>query len=685
MYAHYMQNAESDCGIAAIRTILEQLKCQMKDSQELYRYYKMDKTQGLSLSKLKDILMDFGIQSNAYGVDEFEAIKKVEQFPIVLVVENDGMAHYILVHDIKGSTFTISDPAESEVKVYEEEYIKSIFLGYALCIENYEKNLVVPSNKRKIVGTGDVLYNEIMQNISRFKKIKMVALMILKYILPLVITIVMQIYMEKNQAISYAELIFPICISLVLIVTFYSINKLESKQKAQIENMMQEKVLIKYYHQKMEDIYSGKNIENISGYFWNLFYSVSGLLEKFYLSLNITYLLSLLIFLGILNINLMLLIMVWGALFSLYLVKQIKEIKNTEKDIIGKSSVFFQSVEDNIRNSFDIHLYGKKNEAGNFVENKMENYFGTRLRSVRNSTRVSSMYEFFNVMILISAFVFLALDISGTNSVSLLNASNSILIISMILGSVSPVVQTWLNYETSKVAIDHIQSSNDYQDYSVQKEIEILPFNEISQLKLMDISFNYGEKEVIKKFSAVFKAGKVYGVFGGNGAGKSTLVKLVSGILSPKSGSITINQNLIKNTLNSTNMSEFISMYSSECGLYRNSLIRNIQFKVFNEELSQAEKRTYNDLFSLELPGSYLIQNEGNNLSQGQKQKILLMRTFFSEKSIYIFDEPTGNLDYQSKEILKQEISKLAEKGKIVLLISHEEDVLAIADEVVIL
>ncbi|PLS32687.1 hypothetical protein CYV26_14110 [Carnobacterium maltaromaticum] len=186
--------------------------------------------------------------------------------------------------------------------------------------------------------------------------------------------------------------------------------------------MMQEKVLIKYYHQKMEDIYSGKNIENISGYFWNLFYSVSGLLEKFYLSLNITYLLSLLIFLGILNINLMLLIMVWGALFSLYLVKQIKEIKNTEKDIIGKSSVFFQSVEDNIRNSFDIHLYGKKNEAGNFVENKMENYFGTRLRSVRNSTRVSSMYEFFNVMILISAFVFLVLDISGTNSVSLLNA-----------------------------------------------------------------------------------------------------------------------------------------------------------------------------------------------------------------------------------------------------------------------
>lgn len=677
-----MQNSESDCGIATIRTILKQLKYRFEES-EIYKNYHIDKTQGLSLAQLKDILDGYGINANAYGVSDFSELKKLTQFPVVLVVENDGLAHYILVHEIKGTEFIISDPAEPEIRTYDEAYIESIFIGYALCLEGQQVIVESKTTKRNVEqeeSIGNVLYKEIMNSITFGEKLKMICLMVMKYILPLGITLIMQTAMENGFNNGWLGIALPVIISLVSIFAFYLVNRAESLKKTQIENMIQEKVLMKYYHQKMKDFYSGKNIENISGYFWNLFYSVSGLLEKFYLNLNLVYLAILMIFLGIVSPGLMFIIFFWGIIFIAYLDKQVMEVRNNEKDIIGKSSGFFQTVEDNIRHSFDVNLLAKKIEAGQFVEEKMKDYFISKFRSVKNASKITSTYELFNVMILISAFVFLSLSKS---SGGLLNNYNSILIISMILSSVSPVIQNWLNYETSKVSIDHIQSSSDYQEKVEIEEKETLPIETIKSIRFDRVSFNYSDKRVFEKLDFELKAGKVYGISGENGAGKSTLVKLLAGILEPSEGTIYLNDSISKKSLKETNMHEFISMYSSESGLYKNSVTRNIRFKVFNEELSTVEKRTYNDLFGMGLPGGYLVQSDGVNLSQGQKQKLLLMRTLEQDKSIYIFDEPTGNLDFNSKQALKEEINKLADKGKMVILISHEQEIVDIADEII--
>lgn len=678
MYAHYMQNSESDCGIATLRTVLKQLKYKVTES-ELYKNYHIKHTQGLSLANLREILGSYGISSNAYGVDEFSELKKVKNFPMILVVENDGMAHYILVHEIRNGKFIVSDPVETEIKTYSDSYIESIFLGYALCIED----AVTVSNKSKKetsedTSIGNIIYTEIMDSLPKKEKFKLVILMLLKYILPLTITLIIQSAIDIK---SYG-IVFPLVASAVLMTLFYIVNKKENMKKTAIENMIQDTVLTKYYNQKMNDIYSGKNIENISGYFWNLFYSVNGLLEKFYLNLNLVYLSMLLVLLGVLSPTLMIVVLIIGSAFVFCLAKQIVGVRKLEKDIIGKSSSFFQTVEDNIQNSFDINILRKKSEAENFVIHKMNDYFASKLTSVAKATTISSTYEVFNVAVLMSVFLFFTMNNPSNN---LLNSSNGILIVSMILSSVSPVIQTWLNYEVSKVSIDHIQSSNDYNNSVEEDKINKLPFQEVNKLSLRDISFSYNEQKgkVISNLDLELESGKIYAISGKNGVGKSTLIKLISGILHPDSGSFVLNDSFNSDSFKETDINRFISMYSSDCGIYKNSLIRNIYFKVFNEDMPSQEKTNYEDIFNLGFPASYLIQNNGSNLSQGQKQKVLLMRTLLQEKSIYIFDEPTGNLDFKSKETLKNEIKKLANNNKMVILISHEENVLEIADEIV--
>ncbi|MDW4608260.1 ABC transporter ATP-binding protein, partial [Escherichia coli] len=71
------------------------------------------------------------------------------------------------------------------------------------------------------------------------------------------------------------------------------------------------------------------------------------------------------------------------------------------------------------------------------------------------------------------------------------------------------------------------------------------------------------------------------------------------------------------------------------------------------------------------------IDGKATNISQGQKQKILLMRSLSQEKDIYLFDEPTGNLDRNSTELFLNEVEKLVNEEKIVIVVTHDKDVIA--------
>ncbi|WP_086348574.1 ATP-binding cassette domain-containing protein [Candidatus Enterococcus clewellii] len=695
MYAHYMQKSSTDCGIASLRVILSQLEIKIKNVSELYKHYNLKKDQGLSLGELNEILLKYGVVSSAYEVRDFEELEKVEQLPMVLVVENEGYAHYVVVHAIEGEHYTVSNPAEPNLRVYEKEELRAIFLGYALCIEEIQTAPQQSSKKSRVnfrwkreadVGVAQILYKEVMSSLSFKTKASMVFLLFLKYVLPFATTMFIQALMQGITATSTTiDILKPIFVVGWLIFFFFIVNVREGKQKVKLENEIQEKILMSYYNQKISDLDSGKNLENVTGYFWNLVNSVSGLFQKFYFKINISYVVVLTIILANISSWLALALLFWSGVYTLYLRKNIQTIRNNEMDIIGKSSVFSSAIENNIKSSLDINVFSKTRQSGTFVKDKMKSFLSARLNNSVTELNVVSVYQSLVTLMSLSAFVILSIMTLYGEQDILIDTTTGIFIISIILNSLSPVVQSWLMYQKSTVAIDFIQSSNDYCSNVEIADKEVLGMETIEVIAADHLDFSYSQgKEIFKNFTIKMDAGNIYGIRGENGSGKSTLIKLLSGVLRPDDGEFIINNTYHLPSLKETNINEYIGMYSPEFNLYSNTVGRNIRYKVFNEELQEWEKNQYEDIFGLKLSNNHLVQMDAANLSQGQKQKILLMRALYEEKSIYIFDEPTGNLDSDSKAALMTKIIALAkEQNKIVILISHEKDVLDCSDEII--
>ena len=650
MYAHYMQKSNLDCGIASLRTILAQLEIKISSVSELYKNYDIKKDQGLSLGELNVVLHKYGVITSAYEVSDFEELKRVSIFPMVLVVENDGYSHYVVVHEIEGSTFVVSNPAEPKLMTYDEEFIKSIFLGYALCVDKIEKISKVSSSKKNVASntmnkqsTGEILYKEVINELPLKLKMNMGILLFLKYMAPILTTFIIQIFMQSiTKYSSLLDILVPVVLVSWLIVIFFAINVKEGKQKVQIENKIQEKTLINYYNFKINEIDTGKNAENIIGYFWNLIFSVSGLFQRFYFKINVTYVMVLTIVLAKISLIMAITLIVWTTIYAIYLKHNIKKIRNNELSNIGKSASFSASIESTIKSSLDINLFSKNKQSEKFVREKMNNFLKARLASIETELHISSVYQSFITIMSLSAFVILGLTIMFGEGASLVNSTNGIFIISIILSSLSPVLQSWLTYQKSTVAIDYIQSSNDYINIKEKAKKRKIGVGKIRNIKINNLAFSYDEtNELFNGFNMDISAGKIYGIKGENGTGKSTFIKLLAGILEPNKGEFVINQNIKEISLKDLNINEYISMYSPEFNLFGNTVGRNIRYKVFNENLEMAEKQHYNDIFNLKLPNNYMLQMDGVNISQGQKQKILLMRTLNEDKSIYIFDEPT--------------------------------------------
>lgn len=138
-----------------------------------------------------------------------------------------------------------------------------------------------------------------------------------------------------------------------------------------------------------------------------------------------------------------------------------------------------------------------------------------------------------------------------------------------------------------------------------------------------------------------------------------------------------INEQINLKSVEQINLSEQASVYSPNQHLYTGSLGNNITFNtVFHNEKIEAKR-----FFDSALSDNQLVLFNGQNLSIGERQKLLLERCLNKQANIYIFDEPTGNLDRESRRILYDTLISLKEENKIIVLISHDPELFDICDK----
>jgi ABC-type bacteriocin/lantibiotic exporter with double-glycine peptidase domain len=189
------------------------------------------------------------------------------------------------------------------------------------------------------------------------------------------------------------------------------------------------------------------------------------------------------------------------------------------------------------------------------------------------------------------------------------------------------------------------------------------------------VNFSYdGNNPVLRNISLKIGPGEFIGIVGPSGAGKSTIVNLLMKFFGGYEGEILLDTYSLAD-LSTSFIREQIAIVTQDPCLFKCSIEENIRLGRSNAtlpEIRQAAAMAQIDDFIMDLPGQYqtIIEEKGENISRGQKQRIALARIFLRKPRIIIFDEATSSLDSSLDSLIQETIERTA-LGATCIVIAH--------------
>ena len=209
---------------------------------------------------------------------------------------------------------------------------------------------------------------------------------------------------------------------------------------------------------------------------------------------------------------------------------------------------------------------------------------------------------------------------------------------------------------------------------------------DFERVETIDLSFGYDANErVLKDVCMHAEKGEIVGIVGASGCGKSTLLKLLLRFWEKDSGSIEYNGVDI-DEIDSAALTDNVTMVSQSTYLFDQSVADNLRIAKADatmDEMRQACRKASVDEFIMKLPNGYDTQVGalGDDLSAGEKQRIGLARAFLHDGKLILLDEPTSNVDSINEGIILKAL-KDSRREKSIILVSHRESTMAVADRV---
>ena len=203
------------------------------------------------------------------------------------------------------------------------------------------------------------------------------------------------------------------------------------------------------------------------------------------------------------------------------------------------------------------------------------------------------------------------------------------------------------------------------------------------------VRFGYNpEHTIIHDFSAKVEPGQKIAIVGPTGAGKTTMVKLVMRFYDVNSGAIKVDGHDIRD-FNRSELREMFGMVLQDTWLFKGSIEDNIRYgklDATHEEVVEAAKAAYVHRFVQTLPGGYGMElnEEANNVSQGQKQLLTIARAILADPKILILDEATSSVDTRTEVRIQKAMDNLM-RGRTSFIIAHRLSTIRDADLILVM
>jgi ATP-binding cassette subfamily B protein len=204
-----------------------------------------------------------------------------------------------------------------------------------------------------------------------------------------------------------------------------------------------------------------------------------------------------------------------------------------------------------------------------------------------------------------------------------------------------------------------------------------------------DVSFRYDpDKPLIDDLSLKVEPGQTVAIVGPTGAGKTTLVNLLMRFYEVRAGRITLDGVDIS-SMPREELRANIGMVLQDTWLFGGTIADNIAYGadgVSRERVIEAAKATHVDRFVRTLPDGYdtMIDEEGSNVSEGEKQLLTIARAFLTEPSILVLDEATSSVDTRTEVLIQHAMTSLRQ-GRTSFVIAHRLSTIRDADVILVM
>lgn len=688
-YTYVKQHDATDCAAACLAMVC----LHYKKETTITRLRDMMGTdlKGTNMLGLDKCASALGFVTQAVRVDKEGFLSKYTLPAIANVITKEGMTHFVVIFKITKKYVIVGDPAKDLMRIEIDEFYKT-FTGAMLILK--------PNHKFE---TGKLKGEKIFHRYIALLKpqMRLFAYGIVSSLLITVLGIVSSLfnnilfdeilpYKQQNVLKLVIIVFLGINISQVAVSFVRQWMMIHLSIKIDIPLMLG---YFKHIYKLPMKFFATRKIGDITTRFSDAF-TIKDVFTNIALTLILDIGMALITGVILFNMNSTLFaIIVFMTIISIILVFIFKRpYKKINEEQMQQSAVLNSQIIEGLRAVETIK--GNANE-----EVELDNIEKEYIRSLRIGYKEGMLSNIQGVISnLISTVGNLVLMyfgimqvIEGKITLGSFMAFNTLA--GYFMDPVGNLVSLQLSLQEANISMKRFSEILDYDEE--QPETEQNMYQDIEKIEgdieIKHVTFRYGNrKPAINDVSLTIPKGKKVALVGASGSGKTTIAKLLLKYYEPENGIITIDGVDISEISNKS-LRRAISYVPQTIELFSKSIYDNIRVSRMSatlDEVKEAAKAADAHDFIRKLPMQYytFLEEAGNGLSGGEKQRIALARAFLKKNEFYILDESTSNLDFATENIIFDMIyNKL--KNKSMLIVAHRLatvkncDVIIVMDE----
>lgn len=372
-------------------------------------------------------------------------------------------------------------------------------------------------------------------------------------------------------------------------------------------------------------------------------------------------------------------------LFTNYRIKKTRPLFSTRSRKLGEMNGF---VEEILSGQKTIQAYEKEDYfSQEFYKKNSESIDAYYNADYEASINFPTMIFITNTSIAIVSIIASLLYLNGLFTLAFLSAF--IMYARQFSFPINNIAGTFAELQSSFSAANRIFVLLDQDNEKADADHAIELSDVEGDVEFKSVSFGYDDdKMIIKDFNYHAKPGSLTAIVGHTGAGKTTLINLLMRFYDPQEGDIKIDGHSYKDITRKSQRSAF-AMVLQETWLFAGTIRENIAYgkpDASDEEIRKAaEMANISSFIDLQEDGyETILEEDAENLSQGQKQLLTIARAMLLNKPMLILDEATSNVDSRT-EIQTQDAMNKLMKGKTSFVIAHRLSTIKNADTILVL